>query len=204
MNYFKYYYVYILNNKIILNFMLLSSKKINTKFETVPFELLDVSGKLISHNDIKKKNGMVIAFICNHCPYVKDIISKVVNDFDILESLDVGVAAIMPNDTEQYPEDSYEKMKEFSHNNKFSFPYLYDKDQSVAKTYQAVCTPDFFGFNKNHELQYRGRLDASRKEAGPVDLKRDLFEAMKEVARTGYGPKDQVASMGCSIKWKVN
>ena len=158
MNYFKYY-IYILNNKIILNFMLLNSKKINTKFETVAFKLLDVSEKLISLNDISKKNGMVLAFICNHCPYVKDIISRVVNDFDILQSLDVGVAAIMPNDAEQYPEDSYEKMKMFSLNNKFSFPYLYDKDQSVANAYQAVCTPDFFGFNKSNKLFYRGRLD---------------------------------------------
>ena len=202
MNYFKYYYVYILNNKIILNFMLLSSKKINTKFETVPFELLDVSGKLISHNDIKKKNGMVIAFICNHCPYVKDIISKVVNDFDILESLDVGVAAIMPNDTEQYPEDSYEKMKEFSHNNKFSFPYLYDKDQSVAKTYQAVCTPDFFGFNKNNKLFYRGRLDNLKFQENNKNREPSLINAFKQILKNNSIVENQISSIGCSIKWK--
>ena len=95
-------------------------------------------------------------------------------------------------------------MKKLAANHNFTFPYMYDETQEVAKLYNAVCTPDFFGFNKNHELQYRGRLDASRKEAGPVDLKRDLFEAMKEVVRTGNGPKDQVASMGCSIKWIVN
>ena len=201
MNYFKYY-IYILNNKISLDFMLLSSKKINTKFETVPFELLDVSGKLISHNDIKKKNGMVIAFICNHCPYVKDIISKVVNDFDILESLDVGVAAIMPNDTEQYPEDSYEKMKEFSHNNKFSFPYLYDKDQSVANAYQAVCTPDFFGFNKNNKLFYRGRLDNLKFQENNNNREPSLINAFKQMLKNNSIVENQISSIGCSIKWK--
>ena len=201
MNYFKYY-IYILNNKIILNFMLLNSKKINTKFETVAFELLDVSGKLISHNDIKKKNGMVIAFICNHCPYVKDIISKVVNDFDILQSLDVGVAAIMPNDTEQYPEDSYEKMKEFSHNNKFSFPYLYDKDQSVANTYQAVCTPDFFGFSKNNKLIYRGRLDNLKFQEKNKNREPSLINAFKQMLKNNSIVENQISSIGCSIKWK--
>ena len=201
MNYFKYY-IYILNNKISLDFMLLSSKKINTKFETVAFELLDVSGKLISHNDIKKKNGMVIAFICNHCPYVKDIISKVVNDFDILQSLDVGVAAIMPNDTEQYPEDSYEKMKEFSHNNKFSFPYLYDKDQSVANTYQAVCTPDFFGFSKNNKLIYRGRLDNLKFQEKNKNREPSLINAFKQMFKNNSIVENQISSIGCSIKWK--
>ena len=202
MNFFKYYYIYILNNKIILDFMLLNSKKINTRFETVAFKLLDVSGKLISHNDIKKKNGMVIAFICNHCPYVKDIISRVVNDFDILQSLDVGVAAIMPNDTEQYPEDSYEKMKKFSLNNKFSFPYLYDKDQSVANAYQAVCTPDFFGFNKNNKLFYRGRLDNLKFQENNKNREPSLINAFKQMLKNNSIVENQISSIGCSIKWK--
>ena len=202
MNFFKYYYIYILNNKIILDFMLLNSKKINTRFETVAFKLLDVSGKLISHNDIKKKNGMVIAFICNHCPYVKDIISRVVNDFDILQSLDVGVAAIMPNDAEQYPEDSYEKMKMFSLNNKFSFPYLYDKDQSVANAYQAVCTPDFFGFNKNNKLFYRGRLDNLKFQENNKNREPSLINAFKQMLKNNSIVENQISSIGCSIKWK--
>ncbi len=151
---------------------------------------------------LKKKNGMVIAFICNHCPYVKDIISKVVNDFDILQSLDVGVAAIMPNDTEQYPEDSYEKMKEFSHNNKFSFPYLYDKDQSVANTYQAVCTPDFFGFSKNNKLIYRGRLDNLKFQEKNKNREPSLINAFKQMLKNNSIVENQISSIGCSIKWK--
>ena len=201
MNYFKYY-IYILNNKISLDFMLLSSKKVNTKFETVAFKLLDVSEKLISLNDISKKNGMVLAFICNHCPYVKDIISRVVNDFDILQSLDVGVAAIMPNDAEQYPEDSYEKMKMFSLNNKFSFPYLYDKDQSVANAYQAVCTPDFFGFNKNNKLFYRGRLDNLKFQENNKNREPSLINAFKQMLKNNSIVENQISSIGCSIKWK--
>ena len=143
-------------------------------------------------------------FICNHCPYVKAIIKDLVEECEKLKDLGINSAAIMSNDTINYPDDSYENMIKFSAKHKFSFPYLIDETQEIAKKYDAVCTPDFFGFNKDHKLQYRGRLDASRKEAGPVDLKRDLFEAMKEVVRTGNGPKDQVASMGCSIKWIVN
>lgn len=182
--------------------MLLTSKKINTKFKTVAFKLLDVSEKLISHNDIKKRNGMVLAFICNHCPYVKDIISRVVNDFDILQSLDVGVAAIMSNDTEQYPEDSYEKMKEFSHTNKFNFPYLYDKDQNVANTYQAVCTPDFFGFSKNNKLFYRGRLDNLKFQEKNKNRDPSLINAFKQMLKNNSIVENQISSIGCSIKWK--
>ena len=166
------------------------------------FKLLDVSGKLISLNDISNNNGIVLAFICNHCPYVKDIISRMVNDFNILQSLDVGVAAIMPNDTEQYPKDSYEKMKEFSLNNKFSFPYLYDKDQSVAKTYQAVCTPDFFGFNKSNKLFYRGRLDNIKFQEKNKDREPNLINAFKQMLKNNSIVENQISSIGCSIKWK--
>ena len=182
--------------------MLLSSRKINIKFQTVAFKLLDVSEKLISLNDISKRNGIVLAFICNHCPYVKDIISRLVSDFNILQSLDVGVAAIMPNDTEQYPKDSYEKMKEFSLNNKFSFPYLYDKDQSVAKTYQAVCTPDFFGFNKNNKLFYRGRLDNLKFQENNNNREPSLINAFKQMLKNNSIVENQISSIGCSIKWK--
>ena len=182
--------------------MLLSSKKINTKFETVAFELLDVSEKIISLNDISKRNGIVLAFICNHCPYVKDIISRIVHDFNILQSLDVGVAAIMPNDTEQYPEDSYEKMKEFSLNNKFNFPYLYDKDQSVANIYQAVCTPDFFGFNKSNKLFYRGRLDNLKFQEKNKNREPSLINAFNQMIENNSIAESQISSIGCSIKWK--
>ena len=147
-------------------------------------------------------NGLVVAFICNHCPYVKAVISRIVRDANDLKSHGVGFVAISSNDAIAYPEDSFENMKLFAQANRFTFPYLHDEDQTVARTYGAACTPDFFGFNGKLTLQYRGRLDASRRETGPDDLRRDLFEAMKLVASTGEGPKDQVASIGCSIKWK--
>jgi hypothetical protein len=147
-------------------------------------------------------NGLVVAFICNHCPYVKAVIGRIVRDAGDLKAEGVGFVAVNSNDAEAYPEDSFANMKLFAAAHGFGFPYLHDEDQAVARAYDAVCTPDFFGFNRDLTLQYRGRLDASRKEAGASDLRRDLLEAMKQVARTGNGPKDQIASMGCSIKWK--
>ncbi len=146
--------------------------------------------------------GLVVVFICNHCPYVKAIIDRIVRDANDLAGHGVGFVAICSNDADDYPADSFPNMKLFAESNNFSFPYLLDEDQSVAKAYNAVCTPDFFGFNNKLELQYRGRLDASRAQAGSPDLPRDLFNAMKQVAETGNGPKEQIASMGCSIKWK--
>jgi peroxiredoxin len=147
-------------------------------------------------------NGLVVAFICNHCPYVRAAISRIVRDAEDLKAEGIGFVAINSNDAEAYPEDSFENMKLFAAAHRFGFPYLYDEDQQVARAYGAACTPDFFGLNKDMKLQYRGRLDASRKETGSPDLRRDLFEAMKQVARTGEGPRDQIASIGCSIKWK--
>ncbi len=147
-------------------------------------------------------NGLVVAFICNHCPYVVSVISRIVREANDLKDLGIGFVAISANDVDAYPQDSFDNMKEFAALNDFTFPYLYDATQEIARKYDAVCTPDFFGFNKDMELQYRGRLDASRKETGPADLRRDLYEAMKQVAESGQGPKDQIASMGCSIKWK--
>jgi len=166
------------------------------------FSLPGTDGKTYRLDDVKGPNGTLIMFICNHCPYVLAVIDRIVRDARELQALGVGVVAISANDIEAYPEDSPEKMVEMAETHGFSFPYLYDESQDVARDFDAVCTPDFFGYNADGALQYRGRLDASRKEAGPADLRRELFEAMKQVAETGKGPEEQVASMGCSIKWK--
>jgi peroxiredoxin len=146
--------------------------------------------------------GLVVAFICNHCPYVKAVVKRIVRDARDLAKDGIGFVAISANDAVAYPEDSFANMKAFAAAHAFPFPYLHDEDQSVARAWGAACTPDFFGFNASGGLQYRGRLDASRREEGPPDLRRDLYEAMRQVARTGKGPKDQIASIGCSIKWK--
>ena len=166
------------------------------------FYLPGVDGRKYSLSTVKGSNGTLIMFICNHCPYVLAVLDRILRDCNDLASAGIGVAAISSNDVEAYPEDSFLNMRKLSEENKFSFPYLYDEEQSVARSYNAICTPDFFGFNSDMGLQYRGRLDASRKEAGPENLRRDLYEAMTQVARIGKGPKDQVSSMGCSIKWK--
>jgi peroxiredoxin len=152
--------------------------------------------------DSAGSNGLLVAFICNHCPYVVSVIERIVLDANELKNYGIGFVAISANDVESYPQDSFENMKLFAEKNHFSFPYLYNESQDIARQYDAVCTPDFFGFNNKFELQYRGRLDGSRKQTGAEDLRRDLFEAMKQIAETGIGPKDQIASMGCSIKWK--
>ncbi|MBK8457608.1 MAG: thioredoxin family protein [Phyllobacteriaceae bacterium] len=146
--------------------------------------------------------GLVVAFICNHCPYVKAVIKRIVRDAGDLKKAGIGFVAISSNDAAAYPEDSFPNMRKFAEAHGFTFPYLYDADQRVAKAFAAACTPDFFGFNAKMELQYRGRLDASNKEEGPADARRDLYEAMLQVAETGEGPRDQIASIGCSIKWK--
>jgi peroxiredoxin len=161
-----------------------------------------VDGRTHSLFGLNGANGLVVAFICNHCPYVKAVIARIVRDAEELKNHGVGFVAISSNDAAAYPEDSFDNMRLFAERHGFGFPYLYDEDQSVARVYGAACTPDFFGFNRDLVLQYRGRLDASRKEVGPSELRRDLFEAMAEIARTGQGPRDQIASVGCSIKWK--
>ena len=166
------------------------------------FSLPGVDEGKYSLGSVKGSNGTLIMFICNHCPYVLAVLDRILRDCNDLARMGIGVAAISSNDVEAYPEDSFLNMRKLSEENKFPFPYLYDEDQSVARSYDAICTPDFFGFNSDMGLQYRGRLDASRKEAGPENLRRDLYEAMIQVARTGQGPKDQISSMGCSIKWK--
>jgi peroxiredoxin len=166
------------------------------------FALPGVDGRIRRLRDIAGARGTLIMFISNHCPYVKAVLDRIIRDARDLEALGVGVAAICSNDAKAYPEDGFERMGEIAREKKFPFPYLHDEDQSAARAYEAVCTPDFFGYNADLRLQYRGRLDASRKETGPAELRRDLYEAMKLVAATGRGPAEQHASMGCSIKWK--
>lgn len=166
------------------------------------FSLPGVDGRAWRLADVKGARGTLVVFICNHCPYVKAVVDRIVRDARELQAMGVGVVAISSNDAAHYPEDSFDNMKVFAARHGFTFPYLYDEAQNVAHAYDAVCTPDFYGFDAQLGLQYRGRLDASRKEAGPADLRRDLFLAMKQVAETGRGPQEQVPSMGCSIKWK--
>ncbi|MBM3564624.1 MAG: thioredoxin family protein [Alphaproteobacteria bacterium] len=167
------------------------------------FRLKGIDGKTYTLAEAKGPKGLLVMFICNHCPYVKAIADRLARDVRELQGLGIGAIGIMSNDVAAYPDDSFDNMKLFAARNGFTFPYVIDETQGTARAYDAVCTPDFFGFNANLELQYRGRLDASRKEAAPADAKRELFEAMRQVAQTGRGPKDQNASMGCSIKWKV-
>lgn len=171
-------------------------------WKAVDAALPGVDGRSYHIVDQAGPNGLAVAFICNHCPYVKAVIGRIVRDAADLKAHGVGFVAINSNDAETYPADSFPEMKLFAERNGFAFPYLHDEEQTVAKTYGAACTPDFFGFNAKMELQYRGRLDASRKEADQPGLRRDLYEAMLDVARTGEGPREQVASIGCSIKWK--
>jgi peroxiredoxin len=165
------------------------------------FALKGVDGKTYSLADVRGPNGTLVVFICNHCPYVKTSIERIVREAKALREIGIGTIAIMPNDTSTHRDDSFDNMKTFAATHGFTFPYVIDETQEVAHAYDAKCTPDFFGFNAGDELQYRGRLDASRMTPLP-DARRDLYEAMKETAETGRGPAEQVPSMGCSIKWK--
>ncbi len=167
----------------------------------VDFALPGVDGKVWTLADCRGEKGLLVMFICNHCPYVKSIRERLVYDTRELRGLGINSVAIMANDPSEYPEDSFDNMRRVAEEFDFPFPYLIDETQQVAKAYGAVCTPDFFGYNADLELQYRGRLDASRKELVP-GARRDLFEAMKQVAETGRGPEEQIPSMGCSIKSK--
>lgn len=167
----------------------------------IDFALKGVDGNIWTLDKCKGPNGLLVMFICNHCPYVKSIRERIVRDCRELQRLGVNSVAIMSNDPTDYEEDSFENMQLIARECDFPFPYLIDETQEIAKAYGAVCTPDFFGYNGKLELQYRGRLDESRKETVP-DARRDLFEAMKQVAETGQGPVEQIPSMGCSIKWR--
>ena len=166
------------------------------------FRLPATDGRIYTLDELRGPKGTLVMFICNHCPYVQAILDRIVRDATDLAALGVASVAISSNDAQTYPEDSFSRMKAVAEAHGFPFPYLYDESQDVARRYGAVCTPDFFGFNQDLALQYRGRLDASRKDAAPRDARRDLFEAMKGVAETGRGPADQIPSVGCSIKWK--
>ena len=168
------------------------------------FELKSTENKIISLNNIKGENGTLIMFICNHCPYVKAVIEDIVEDCKKLENLGIKSLAICSNDQVNYPEDSFEKMIKFAKDNNFGFPYVVDETQEIAKTYDAVCTPDFFGYNKNLELQYRGRIRELNNLKPVRSGESDLFLAMKHISETGKGPEEQIPSMGCSIKWSNN
>lgn len=169
--------------------------------QAIDFSLPDVDGKIWTLEQCRGENGLIVMFICNHCPYVKAILERLIRDTKELKTLGINSVAIMSNDPAQYVEDSPENMRKIAQESGFSFPYLLDSSQDVAKQYGAVCTPDFFGYNAELKLQYRGRLNASRKETAALNVKRDLFDSMKQVAETGKGPEEQIPSMGCSIKW---
>ena len=167
------------------------------------FRLPATDDRHYSLADIKGEAGTLIMFICNHCPYVKAIAERLAPTAQRLAQEGIGVAALMPNDTEAFPEDSFEHMRAFAERHGFAFPYLIDESQEVARAYGAVCTPDFFGYAKDGGLQYRGRLDATTPSAvAPADARQDLVEAMLQIAKTGKGPEKQTPSMGCSIKWR--
>jgi len=168
----------------------------------IDFALRGVDGRVWTLEQCRGEHGLLVMFICNHCPYVKAVQERIVHDARELQTFGIHSVAIMSNDPTDYPEDSFDNMQRVAEKFAFPFPYLYDETQEVARAYGAVCTPDFFGYNGKLELQYRGRLDASRKETAPAGVRRDLFEAMKQVAQTGQGPREQIPSMGCSIKWR--
>ena len=174
----------------------------NFGWKASDFELDDTLGVRKNLNTLRGPRGLLLMFICNHCPYVQAIIDRICRDALELQGMGFGVAAIMSNDTDAYPDDSFANMQRVARALDFPFPYLYDATQKVARDYEAVCTPDFFGFNQDLELQYRGRLDASGRAPATPDARRELIDAMRQIAASGHGPAEQVASMGCSIKWR--
>jgi peroxiredoxin len=171
-------------------------------WKAVDFDLPGTDGRRHSLASARRPNGVLVMFICNHCPYVKATLDRIVRDSGELAAHGIGAIAIMANDPADYPEDSFENMVRVAKANHFPFPYVIDETQDVARAYSAVCTPDFFGFNRELELQYRGRIDASGRSSAPPGARRELFEAMVGIARTGQGPRDQTPSIGCSIKWR--
>lgn len=166
------------------------------------FKLTATDGKVYTLNEIRGEKGLLVMFICNHCPYVKAVLDKIIRDTAELKKAGINSIGIMSNDTVNYPDDSFENMKKLAESKSFPFPYVLDETQSVAKQYGAVCTPDFFGYNANLELQYRGRIDASGMDSSKQSA-RELFDAMSEIATTGKTAMKQMPSMGCSIKWKA-
>lgn len=167
------------------------------------FSLKGVDGKTYTLKDVAGKKGTLVMFICNHCPYVKAIVSRLVDDAKALQAQGIGVVAVMSNDTTAYPEDSFDNMQKFARQHGFTFPYLLDESQQVARQYGAVCTPDFFGYNAAGELQFRGRLDeVNPSKPATASTKKELLAAMLQIAETGAGPAQQIPSMGCNIKWR--
>lgn len=183
--------------------MAVSTPTCDFGWQAPDFRLPATDGRVLSLAEVAGPNGTLIMFICNHCPYVRAILDRILRDARDLSALGIGVVAICSNDAANYPEDGFDAMAGLARDMAFPFPYLHDESQAVARAYGAQCTPDFFGFNARGALQYRGRLDASGRQAGASDARRDLYEAMKLVAETGHGPQAQIPSMGCSIKWKA-
>lgn len=175
----------------------------NFGWKAPDFSLPGIDGRTYRLADVSGPRGTLVMFICNHCPYVRAVIDRLVRDVRELQPLGIGAAAIMANDYARYPDDAPERMRDFAAEHTFPFPYLIDETQAVARAYDAVCTPDFFGFDADLGLQYRGRLDESGRQPAAPDARRELFEAMRQVAKTGRGPAEQHASMGCSIKWRT-
>ena len=182
--------------------MKIKSKICDFGWQALDFKLKSIDDNFYSLKDLRGTNGTLIMFICNHCPYVKAIVEKLKFETNELKEIGVSSIAIMSNDIIAYPEDSFDNMKTFFKNNDLDFPYLYDENQKIAELYNAQCTPDFYGFNKELKLQYRGRLDSSGMNNNKKVLERELYNAMKKISLTGSGPKDQIPSIGCSIKWK--
>ena len=176
----------------------------NFGWSATDFSLQSTQGAKFTLKDSRGPNGLLVMFICNHCPYVKAVITRLIEDARVLQEEGIGVAAIMSNATEQVEADSFENMQIFAESHGFTFPYLIDETQDVARTYDAVCTPDFFGFNVDSGLQYRGRIDEAGLKPAAEETRRELLEAMRLIAETGRGPHEQIASMGCSIKWRAN
>ncbi len=167
------------------------------------FDLPGTDGRNWSLADIRGTRGTLVMFLCNHCPYVQAVLDRILRDARDMQAAGIGVVAISSNDADAYPEDGFAAMQALAKARRFPFPYLYDETQTVARAYGAACTPDFYGFNAEDALHYRGRLDSSGRTAAAPDARRELYEAMIQIAETGRGPVNQVASMGCSIKWKA-
>jgi peroxiredoxin len=182
--------------------MALQSSQANTTTRIIDFSLKGTDGRTYTLADVKGKNGTLVMFICNHCPYVKGVIDRLVEDVRVLKEAGIGTVAVMPNDTAAYPADSFDNMKKFAQQHRFGFPYVIDETQKIARAYGAACTPDLFGFNAEGALQYRGRVDSAGSRPATGSEKRELREAMLQIAKSGNGPAEQVPSVGCSIKWR--
>ena len=183
--------------------MAVSPPVCNFGWNAVDFRLTDTEGKSRTLESLRGPHGLLLMCICNHCPYVMSVIDRICHEAASTQQLGFGVAAIMSNDTAAYPEDSFENMQRIARQYAFTFPYLHDTTQKVARAYGAACTPDFFGFNRSLELQYRGRIDSSGRAPATPETRRELFAAMQQIASTGKGPEQQTASIGCSIKWRA-